>query len=104
VARFQPIRRIVRRIIQRIIGRPAPPPTRYLWSYRCDWIDPNTGESVGSTFVSVVEESATNYQRASRDARQAANATTPEDRSPGHLPNRSLQLRCRRVGSIIGIP
>ncbi len=85
-----------------------PPPTRvrYLWTYRCQWIEEGEDIVRGENIYEVTDESATNYQRASYHARQLALANPPEcvgRMMSGRAPL-TLRLRCRRVGDVLEVP
>lgn len=81
------------------------PPTGvgYYWQYRCTFYDRDTGEELGSSYQRVITDSPTNYQRASRIARQAAISQAESEGSPPIVIGPNVKLRCRRVGSVLAV-
>lgn len=85
---------------------PQPARGRWLWWYRCEWIEEDTGIVRGEQLYSTVETSNTNYQRASYHARQLAARDPPAcvaRMMSGRRPLR-LRLQCRRIGDVEQVP
>lgn len=78
-------------------------PTHYIWYYRCTYFDATTGAEIGTNFVSTVETTVTNFQRASAHARRLSQAMWRESNSPAHGPDTAYRVSCRRVGSIVAV-
>jgi hypothetical protein len=84
--------------------RQARESTRFRWAYNCQWIDADTGEIRGETRHTFTTESGTNYQQASRMAREMAAGEIPTCVSRQIAGGANLTLRCRRSEAPIRLP
>ena len=95
---------IISGIISRLFGGRRPPPSRWQWGYRCEFIDQSTGDVIATTWRVVETDSPTNYQRASAIARREAWANISTYVSVQMVASGNVRLKCRRRGPIIGLP
>lgn len=99
----EPLEDLIARI-RREREEAARQPVAWQWAYRCEWIDQASGWVSGSTLVTVVTNSGTNYRGAAAAARAVAQSALPS--CIRHQIGRGIELRmsCSRVGEPIGIP
>lgn len=102
------IGRTLRGILGGIIGAVrrtrARAATRFQWGYRCEWIDPASGEVITDNYYTVLTDSPTNYQQASALARRVAGTDPPSCITYRRDSGAGLRLRCRRAGPVLGVP